>query len=134
MPHSEKQLESIFSPPRDEREEERVYACHRMLRYMHGLDIKAQPSLDMASDCLRRAGPDAGMTAILDEMHGLLKSHDLLAPLTDGEGHPLRSAPPLRRRSMVSNNATPPSLLRWLTGFFRLGEGREQADGRGPQP
>ncbi len=90
MPYDVRQISTVFAPPGDARETERVQACNRLLLYMRGLDIRAQPSLQLAMESMRRAGPDADIGQIMAEMHGLLREHGVDLRVNDEQGRPLR--------------------------------------------
>lgn len=114
MPYTNNLISTIYASPSDKKENERVHACNRLLLYMHSLDMRALPSLELAMESMRRAGGEAGLEAIMDEMHTQLREHGVELQIRDSQGRLLRSAAPMNRRSMLSGDVSRNSLYKWM--------------------
>lgn len=79
----------------------------RILLYLTGLGMDDLPGLEIAAECLRRAGPGAEPDAAMGILRDLLAERDVVLCRVEPEGR-LRSFPPFRRQTMVS---------RWTSGF-----------------
>ncbi len=76
-------------------------ARDRILLYLTGLDLGDLLTLELAGECLRRAGPDADAGAAMVILHDMLRERGV-----GGAGHAasakLHSYPAMNRKAMVS--------------------------------
>lgn len=109
------------------REPGRFAARDRVLLYLRGLETDELASLELAAECLRRAGPDAGPRQAMRELRQLLREK-AAANGDDVSAVPRRSYPPLNRQAMVSPGMECPTLLGCLVNCLRrlLGLENEQ--------
>lgn len=110
-------LEEMTREPegREHRSEDfRIHACTRILQYGQGLGLPAEACLELAEECLRRIGAASDLGRIMAAMHHILAEKGMGIGVIESDGGPLRSFPPLLRRSMVSNCPDCLSFSAWL--------------------
>ncbi|MCD8352134.1 MAG: hypothetical protein LUC93_16135 [Planctomycetaceae bacterium] len=92
-------------------------ARDRILLYLTGLDLGDLLSLELAGECLRRAGPDADAATAMAILHDMLRERGV-----GGHGHTpssrLHSYPGMNRKAMVSKK---------MAGFSLVGSARKLA-------
>lgn len=133
---AETALSGRDSGPREE--EAMARTRDRVLLYTRGLGVEPFLSLDLALESLRRAdarkkdlsSPDtaatpapfseasgasvADMERAMEALYGLLREKDICLGYVDTRGEPLRSAPPMNRRSMIAEEMDRSPLRRIL--------------------
>lgn len=115
-------LQSVRNGDEDERA--RILACNRVLLYARGLDLDANAGLELATESLRRSGGAADLQRTLEQMHVILHERGVEPFLSGKGGGRLASAPPISRKSMVSEGVPCRSFTGWvwncLQGFVHL--------------
>ncbi|MCD8141330.1 MAG: hypothetical protein LUE17_16470 [Planctomycetaceae bacterium] len=90
-------------------------ARDRVLLYLTGLDLGDLLSLELAGECLRRAGPDADAAAAMAVLHDMLHERGVGRHAPSARLH---SYPRMNRKVMVSKK---------MSGFSLVGSARRLA-------
>lgn len=102
------------------REDERFMVRNRVLLYLRGMEMGAVPGMDMATEILNRAGPEASMEEVFDIMHARLEEQGIGFPVASGPESGMRCFPPLNRRPMLAAPMQPLGILE-LAGKLAVG-------------
>lgn len=86
----------------------------RVLLYTRGMEISPGESVELARECLRRAGGRASGAEAMDILRGLLIERGLAHGALDEKGRRLLSAPPMNRRPMIVEHL---DRAPWLTAL-----------------
>lgn len=81
----------------------------RVLLYLTGVGMNDVASLELAAECLRRAGPDASAADAMAVVHALLEERGLGVRCFE-PGARRASFPPLVRKTMISSWTSRPGL------------------------
>ena len=102
----------------------RIIARDRALLYMRGMDIDPVISVELALESLKRVDKKTGGRAkvqeVMQELHSLLREQGISLSLAGNDGLVLESAPPMNRRTMISEDMNPISLSSILKMFLGL--------------
>lgn len=90
----------------------------RLLLYLSEMDVDAVLSLELAAECLRRAGSDCDCRAAMDALEGVLAERGRIPPGNE-TSPPVRCAPALIRSSMLACDLSAGSLSGLATAAAR---------------
>lgn len=82
----------------------------RLLAYLSGMDIDPVDSLELAAECLRRAGPECDCRVAMDMLETVLVESGRTLP-GSGDGRPELCAPAMVRSSMLACDLSSPGLF-----------------------
>ncbi|MDL2209566.1 hypothetical protein LJC26_02035 [Desulfovibrio sp. OttesenSCG-928-O18] len=97
----------------------------RVLLYTRGMNAAPVKGIELALQSMRQAGENAPPGEVMEQLFHILREEHPATRLTDGNGDPLVSAPPMNRTAMIAEDMDQLSLsgsfLRWLRKRFTSG-------------